>query len=127
MLGCQHHERCAEQGVRSGSEHAQRPGVGGEPHRCPLAAPDPVALHVFDGVWPVQPVEVGQQSVTVRGDPHLPLAQVPLEHREVADVAAVVGGDLLVGQHRAQARAPVDQRVGQVRQPVVVDDSALVE
>ncbi len=35
-----------------------------------------------------------------------------------------VGGDLLVGQHGAQAGAPVDRRLGDVGQPVVVDDAA---
>src|SRR5262249_23733644 len=43
-------------------------------------------------------------------------------HREVADVAAAVGGDLLVGQHGAEARAPVDGRAAAVRQAVRVDD-----
>jgi hypothetical protein len=42
------------------------------------------------------------QPVGVRGDPHHPLAHVALEHREVAAVAAALGGDLLVGEHRAQ-------------------------
>ena len=58
------------------------------------------------------------QPVGVGGDAHHPLAHVALEHREVAAVAAAVGGDLLVGDDRAQARAPVDRRVGHVRQAV---------
>ena len=91
---------------------------------APVGAADPVALHQLDRLGPVQRVQVVQQPVGVRGDPHHPLLQVALEDREVAALAAAVGGDLLVGQHRAQARAPVDRRLGDVRQPVVVDDRA---
>ena len=43
------------------------------------------------------------------------------EDREVAAVAAAVGGDLLVGQHGAQTGAPIDQRVTQVHETVLVD------
>ena len=39
-------------------------------------------------------------------------------------LGAPVGGDLLVGQHRAQPGAPVDRRLGQVGQPVPVDQLA---
>ena len=89
-------------------------------------AADPVALHRLQRVGPVQPVEVVEQAVGVGGDAHHPLAHVALEHREVAAVAAAVGGDLLVGQHRAQARAPVHRRVGDVGQPVPSITSALL-
>ena len=44
------------------------------------------------------------QPVGVGGDAHHPLAHVALEDGEVAAVAAPVGGDLLVGDDRAQAR-----------------------
>ena len=85
-------------------------------------AADPVALHQLQRVGPVQPVQVVEQPVGVGGDPHHPLGQRTPEHREVAPLGAPVGGDLLVGQHRAQARAPVDRRLVQVGQPVRVDD-----
>jgi hypothetical protein len=71
---------------------------------APVAATDPVALHRLDRLGPVEQVEVVDQPVGVGGDAHHPLAHVALEHREVAAVAAPVGGDLLVGQHGAQAR-----------------------
>ena len=89
-------------------------------------AADPVALHQLQRVRPVQPVQVGQQPVGVGGDPHHPLLERAPEHGEVAPLGAPVGGDLLVGQHRAQAGAPVDRRLVQVGQPVRVDDDLLL-
>ncbi len=66
--------------------------------------------------------EVVEQPIGVRGDTHHPLPQPFPEHREIAPIAAAVGGDLLVGQHGAQTRAPVHHRVGPVHQPIRVDD-----
>ncbi len=87
-----------------------------------MAAADPVALHRLDRIGPVERVEVVDQAVGVRGDPHHPLAHVPLEDREVATVGSAVRGDLFVGDDGAQARAPVDRRIGDVGETVVVDD-----
>ena len=93
-----------------------------EVHPRAAAAADPVALHGLDGVGPVEQLEVVDQAVGVGGDAHHPLAHVALEDREVAAVGASVGGDLLVGDHRAQAGAPVDRRLADVRQAMSVDD-----
>ena len=122
VLGRQHHVGRAEQRVGPGGEHLDVAGVGAEQHRRAGGAADPVALHGLDLVRPVQHFEIVEQPVGVRGDAHHPLPQPFPEHREVAAVAAAVGGDLLVGQHGAQTRAPVDHRVGPVDQPVGVDD-----
>ncbi len=131
MFGRHHEEGGPEQSVGSGGEHLDRTGcrtrrcprgAGGEPDRGAVAATDPVALHDLDRFRPVEGVEVVQQPVGVGGDPQHPLPQGPPEDREVADVASPVGGDLLVGQYGAEPRAPVDRAVGEVRQPVVVDD-----
>ena len=84
-------------------------------------AADPVALHGFDLVRPVQQVKVVEQPVGIGGYPHHPLPQPFPEYREVAAVAAAVGGDLFVGQHRAQARAPIHHRIRPVHQPAAVD------
>ena len=127
VLGRDDHEGGAEQRVRPGREDLDRAGIAGEPDPGALGAADPVALLQLDRLRPVQLVQVGQQPRGVGGDPHHPLAQVALEDREVAAVAAPLGGDLLVGQHRAQAGAPVDRRVRQVDQPVRVDDPAAVQ
>ena len=87
-------------------------------------AADPVLLHGPDVVGPIDVFQVVQQSIRVRGDPHHPLRQRLAEHREVAALAAAVGGDFLVGQHGAQTRAPVHRRLGAIDQAVVVDDRA---
>ena len=81
---------------------------------------DPVALHRLDLLGPVDVLQVVDEPVGVGRDPHVPLPQAALEHREVAALRAPVGGDLLVGQHGAQTRAPVHGRLGDVRQAVRV-------
>ncbi len=124
MLGRDDHEGGTEQRVGPGREHLDRAGLAGELHPRTLGPADPVALLQLDGLRPVQPVQVGQQPRGVGGDPHHPLAQVALEDREVAAVAAAVGRDLLIRQHGAQAGAPIDRRVGQVGKPVGVDHPA---
>ena len=98
------------------------PAARGEVDLGAVAASDPVALHRLDRVGPVEQFEVVDQAVGVGGDAHHPLAHVALEHREVAAVAASVGGDLLVGDHGAEAGAPVDRCLADVGEPVVVDD-----
>ncbi len=127
MFGCEHHVGGAEQGVRTGGEDldVHRRTVccgGGEQCRRAGGAADPVALHGLDLLRPVQRVEVVEQPVSVGGDPHHPLPQPLPEDREVAALAAPLGGHLFVGQHGAQAGAPVHQRVGVVHQSVRVDD-----
>ncbi len=126
VLRRQHHVGRAEQRVGAGREDLDLLVADREAHAGAVAAPDPVALHGLDLLRPVQPVQVVDQPVGVRGDPHHPLAQVPPEHGEVAALAAAVGGDLLVGQHRAQAGAPVHRRLGQVGQAVLVQHLALL-
>ena len=135
MFGRQHHVRRAEQSVRTGGEHLDAmgrrcliggQGVLGDRERDVRTgrAPNPVLLHRADLVGPVDVVQVGQQPLGVCGDPHHPLGQRFAEHREVAAFTATVGGDFLIGQDGAQARAPVDDRLRAVDQPVVVDDLA---
>ena len=97
------------------------PAVGTEQHRRARRSADPVALHGLDLLRPIQQFEIVEQPVGVRGDAHHPLPQPLPEHREVAALAAAVGGDLLVGQHGAQTRTPVDHRVGPIHQSVDVD------
>ena len=127
VLGRQHHVGGAEQRVGPGGEHLDGRACGpverggGEAHQGALGPPDPVPLLQLDGLGPVEGVEVCDQPVGVRGDAHHPLTQRPLEHGEVPALAATVGGDLLVGQHGAQTRAPVDRRLVDVGQAMVVD------
>jgi hypothetical protein len=119
-----HHVGRAEQGVGACGEHVDhRIGVDDRELDLGTARPaDPVALHQLAGLGPVDSVEVVDEAVGVGGDAQLPLTQAAPEHREVAALAPALGRDLLVGQHGAQARAPVDRRLVDVREPVVVDD-----
>ena len=121
VFGCQHHVGGAEQGVGPGGEHLDVAVAGAKQRSGAGGAADPVALHGLDLLRPVQHVEILEQPVRVRGDAHHPLPQPFPEHREVAAVTAAVGGDLLVGQHRAQPGTPVHHRIGAVHQPVGVD------
>ena len=95
-------------------------------HGSAVGFADPVALHELDLLRPVDGVEVFDQTVAVRGDAHGPLAQFALEHREVAAFGLAFGGDLLVGEHGTQARAPVDRGLGDVGQTKVVEHVGLL-
>ena len=103
------------------------PAATREVHVGARRAADPVALHRLDRVGPVEQFEVVDETLGVGGDAHHPLAHVALEHGEVAAVGAPVGGDLFVGDHGAETRAPVDRCVAHVREPVVVDDAAALD
>ncbi len=52
----------------------------------PLAAPHPVALHLFDGVGPVKQFEVLDQPVGIGGNAQHPLPQRDSLHRMIAAV-----------------------------------------
>mmetsp|Transcript_11103 Transcript_11103/g.46655 ORF Transcript_11103/g.46655 Transcript_11103/m.46655 type:complete len:564 (-) Transcript_11103:702-2393(-) len=72
VLGSHHEVRRAEQRVRPGGVHLELVlGVHAghlEGELRALRASDPVALHLLDGLGPVQVVEVVQEPVAVRGD-----------------------------------------------------------
>ena len=112
VLGGEHHERHAVQGVRARGEDAdliRAVGGGrleGEGRLGALGAADPVALHELDVLRP-RHVGVVEELVGVVGD-----AEEPLLHRalldEVARALACAVEDLLVGEHGVAGRAPVD-------------------
>ena len=126
VLRRQHHERGPEERVWTGREHLDGAGRRREEDPCTRGATDPVALHGLQRVGPLEHVQIVDQAIGIGRDPHHPLAHVALEDREVAAIAAPVGGDLLVGDDRAQAWAPVDRRIGHVGQAVRVDDVGLL-
>jgi hypothetical protein len=124
VLGRDGDERDPVQRVRAGGEDGQAAaGVATdrELDARAVAAPDPVALHRLELFRPVDRVEVGDESIGVRRDAHHPLAQRPPVHGEGALLAAPLGGDLLVGEHGAECRAPVDDDLVEVREPQRVD------
>ena len=111
MLRGDHGERGAEQGVGTGGVDLHVFGtVRGfdlEMHGSAVGFADPIALHELDLLRPVDAIKIFDQTVAVCGDAHGPLAQLALEHREVAAFGLAFGGDLLVGEHRAQLAAHV--------------------
>ncbi len=122
MLGRKHHERGPEQRVGPCGEHLDVSGRRAEANPCSRRATDPVALHQLDRLWPVESVEVVDQAICIRRDAHRPLAHVALEHRIVADVAATFCRHFLVREDGAESWTPVDRRVGQVDEAMVIDE-----
>ena len=82
----------------------------------PLAAADPVALHVLDRARPVDVVEVVDQPLGVGRDPQHPLGQRHAHDRIPAALALAVD-HLFIGQHGTQLGAPVDGDQGPVGEP----------
>ena len=120
MLRRQHHEGCAKQRVGSRGEHFNITGTRCKAHPRTFAAANPVALHDLDRLGPVEAFEVVEQAVGICRDAHRPLPHVAFEDGIVADVAATIGGDFFICQDGAEPRAPVDGRIGQISQTVVV-------
>ena len=119
VLGGDHGVGHAEAGVGPGGEDLQAQVVmthDRQPERRPLGATDPVALHRLDPLGPVQIVDVVQQLLGVVGDLEEPLLQVLALDQVPGALTGAVGQDLLVGQHRLAARAPVDRGLGPVGQ-----------
>ena len=83
------------------------------------APADPVALELLDARGPVEALEFAVEPVSVGGDPQHPLPQRNSHHRMTAPLADPAD-HLLVGQHRAERRAPVHRRLRLVGEPVSV-------
>ena len=120
MLRRQHHEGCAKQRVGSRGEHFNITGTRCKAHPRTFAAANPVALHDLDRLGPVEAFEVVEQAVGICRDAHRPLPHVAFKDGIVADVAAAIGGYFFIRQDGAEPRAPVDGRIGQISQTVVV-------
>ena len=118
----QHDEGGAEQGVRPGGEDTDALFAAGhgEIDLGPLAAADPVALHLLHPLGPVELFQVGQQAVGVSRYAEEPLRHRLLLDRRIAAPAAAVL-DLLVGQAGFAGGAPVDGRGGPIGQPLAME------
>ena len=125
MLWGEHHVLRAEEGVRAGGEDLDVMALRAEGDLGTAGAANPVALHGLDLVRPVEQFQIVEETIRVRRNAHHPLAQVLAEHREVATLRPAVRGDLLVREHRAQARAPVHGGVRQVDETELVHGLAL--
>ena len=82
----------------------------------------PVTLHQLDFFRPVDSIQIFYKPVPVRGDPHGPLAQLTLEHREIAPFRTSVRCYFLIGQHGPEPRTPVDRGFRNIRKPEIVKD-----
>ena len=84
-----------------------------------LASPDPLALQGLRRLGPVDEREVLEQPIGVGGDPEHPLLERHAKHGMPAAFAAPVD-HLLVGEHRAELRAPVDGLLAEVRESMAI-------
>ena len=75
-----------------------------------------MALGVLHAVGPIQAVQAVEQAVCVGGDAHHPLAH-GLLHDGVSATFGQAVLDFVVGQHRAEGRAPIDFAVREVSDP----------
>ncbi len=110
------------EGVRAGGVNGQLLivifHVEGDFH--PFRTADPVALHGFNGIWPViQIIQIAQQFVGVSGDFDKPLWDLFTLNFSVAAPAAAVD-DLFVCQNGLVVRAPVNGGCFFVDQPFFV-------
>ena len=96
-----------------------------ELYRSTFAAANPVALHFFDALVPINGFESLKQSLGVGADAHAPLAHFLLLHGVATTLAHTVF-DFVVGQHGSQCRAPVHHGVGQVGEAIVHQDELLL-
>ena len=120
-LRSQHHEGNPEDGIGPGGEDGDVvfPVVTfyREHHFRSLAAAYPVALHLLEGVCPVQLLQPVQQTAGIGAYPKLPLRHFLLEHR-VAAALRIAVLHLVVGQYSAQGGAPVHGALPQIGQAV---------
>ena len=112
MLRGEDHEGSAPDGIRSGGEDLERIACfGHEAQSGTLGSADPVALHRFDPVWPIDRVESTQQFFGVVGDPEIPLFEVAFIDLGSATLANIAFQHLFIGENGLIVRAPPDQAV----------------
>ena len=83
-------------------------------------AADPVALHLFGLLRPVDMIQAFQKLIRVFGDLQKPLREVLALYHAVAPLAGPVAHDLFVRKHRIAGGAPVDRRFPALRKTVLV-------
>ena len=107
----QHHEGHTEHSVRTCREydHIILPVsvICLEHHLRPLRTSDPVALHILEGICPVQVIEIIKQTPCIGRHPQLPLRHLLLLDREASSYGIPLL-DLIIGQHCSELRTPVD-------------------
>ena len=121
MLGSQHHERDAEDGIGTRRKNFQLSvqSFQAEKHLGSFAPADPVALYLFERFTPLQAVEAVQHPLCISRHTQQPLLHQLLFDRKTAAHRKPVF-HLVIGQYGSEPRTPVDQCVGPERQPVVL-------
>ena len=119
-LGGEHHERHAENRVGAGGENRERifGAVDAELHFRTFGAANPVALRLFNRVAPVHRFQSVEQSLCVSRNAQAPLHRFLLHHGEAAAHRNAVH-HLVVGEHRAELRAPVYHCFAEIGDAVV--------
>ena len=109
VLGGQDHVGGAKQRIGSGGEHTNRLAARreSEVHIRTFAAADPVTLHLFSALGPIQLVQATQELLRVLRDPEHPLLEGTPHTRVSTDLGLAIN-DLLVGEGRAELGAPPD-------------------
>ena len=119
-LGGEHHERHAENRVGAGGENRERifGAVDAELHLRAFGTANPVALRLFDRVAPVHRFQPVEQTLCVGRNAQAPLHRLLLHHGEAAAHRNAVH-HLVVGEHRAELRAPVYHCFAEIGDAVV--------
>ena len=64
----------------------------------PLTLPDPVSLHLLDPIWPIEIIDIGEESLCVLSDPKYPLADRTTLDACPTSVTGIIGEDFFIGK-----------------------------
>jgi hypothetical protein len=119
VFGRQNHVGDAPQRIRPRREHLDGfiPARDRKPYPCARAFADPVPLHDFGLLGPVDTVEAFEQLVGVLGDFKEPLFQVAARDFGIAPFTAPLD-HLFVGQNGLAGGAPIDRGLFSIGEPV---------
>ena len=126
MLRRQHHVRRPKQRIRpcGKNDNLFAGFLNRKCHFRAFTAANPIPLHLLQRIAPVDRFQIIQQPLSEDRDPQHPLAHWLAHHRMPAHLALAID-HLLIGQHRAQLRAPVHRRMGNKREPMLITIRAL--
>ena len=122
ILRSKDHIGCTVKGIHSCGEdfEFQVLLIHLEFHGGAVGSSNPVSLHGFGLLRPVQTLQIFQKLIGILGDAEEPLGQVFLDDGRLASFAGTVE-NLLVGQDRVTARAPVYRSIFSVSQTILVE------
>ena len=80
---------------------------------------DPIPLHEFDRIGPVEFIEFCSKAICVSRDPQHPLFERHPHNRMAAAFAFAIN-DFFISEHGTKGKAPVDRRIGNVGEAMFV-------